>query len=101
MYDVGRAAAEYRVVLVLALRGEALRAALLQADGLFKAVVPTARALTEVSADGSEVSYLWRGDGVRGLCKSGEGTAHLRVLFELRERDERADAKTFVRVALD
>src|SRR5947209_5783721 len=101
MYDVGRAAAEYGVVFVLALRGEAFGAALLKTDGLFETVVPAARALAEVSADGSEVSYLRRGDGVRGFGESGEASAHFGVLFELRERDERADAKTFVSVALD
>src|SRR5262245_29148737 len=57
MDDVARAVvAEDRVVLVLAGDGKAARTALLEAHEFLVAVVPTARALVDVAADGTLVS---------------------------------------------
>jgi len=62
MDDVARAVAEDGVQLVLALDGEAPRAALLQARELLVPVVPAARPLGEVAADGPDVADLRRPD---------------------------------------
>ena len=63
MDDVARAVAEDRVELVLAIDGEAARAALLQAVELLVPEVPAARPLHQVAADGADVADLRRADG--------------------------------------
>src|SRR4029450_7107444 len=63
MNDVARTVvAEDGVVLILAVHGEAARAALLVADELFVAVVPAAGALIDVAADRRLVPDLRRAD---------------------------------------
>ena len=57
-------------ILVLAVHGEAARAALLQASELLVAEVPAARTLIEVAADGAGVADLRRADFGRRLGTS-------------------------------
>ena len=86
MHDVARAVAEDRVILVLAIDGEAARAALLQAVELLVAEVPAARPLREVPADGADVADLRRADFAGGV---GERGKQLRAPRDAR-RDPRA-----------
>ena len=97
--DVAGTAAEDRVVLVLAVHGEAARAALLQAVELLVAVVPAARTLVQVAADRADVADLRRADFFRRLRQSGIHPRGLRVGREIRERDRRADAQSAVRAS--
>ena len=68
MDDVARSVvAEDGVILVLAVHGEAARAALLVADELFVAEVPAARTLVDVAADRALIADLRRADQAGGL----------------------------------
>src|SRR5205085_1729813 len=90
-----RAAPEDGVVLVLALRGVALAAALLDALDPLVPVVPAARPLTEVAADRAHIPDLGRGDRVRGLSQRGVGAPDDGMLLDLDQRDERPQAQAF------
>ena len=71
MDDVAGTVAEDRVELVLAVHGEAARAALLQAVELLVPEVPAARTLIQVAADGAGVANLRRADFPGGLHERG------------------------------
>ena len=96
MDDVTGAVAEDRVVLVLALDGEAPRAALLQAVELLVAEIPAARPLHDVAADGAHVPNLRRADFIRRGGQRREQLSCRRVLGEIGELDGRADPEPAV-----
>src|SRR5205814_8186621 len=79
MNDVRWTAADDRVVLVLALRGVTLRTTLLQADHFFETEIPAARALTQISTNGTEIANLRRGDRVCSFRQAGKALAHAGV----------------------
>src|ERR1700687_1461771 len=93
MDDEGGAAAKDGVVLVLAGFGVALVAALAKTDHAFQSEVPTPRPLAEIASHCPEIADLRRGHRGCRFPQAGELSSHLRVLFQLRQRDERADGQ--------
>jgi hypothetical protein len=96
--DEAGAAAEDRVVFVLAGDGEAGVAALLEAHELGAAVVPAARALEEVAAEGGEVADAGGGGRAGGLAEDG---VEVVAGGELGEGDEGAELEGALRVGVD
>ena len=62
------------------------------------AVVPAARVLRHIAADGALVADLRRRDQLRGFGQQTEPLAHQRMAMDLGERRHRADLKAAVRV---
>src|ERR1044072_3914869 len=91
MHDVRWTTTDDRVVLVLAVRGVTLRAALLQTVDFLEPEVPATRTLAEISTDRAEISNLRRRDRVRRFSQPGKTLAHARMLFKLAQRNERAN----------
>src|SRR5262249_17724550 len=91
MNDVRWTTTDDRVVLVLALRGVTLRAALLQTVDFLEPEIPATRTLAKVPTDGSEIANLRRRDRMRRFGESRKTLTHTRVLFEFTQRDERSD----------
>ena len=94
MDDVTGSAAEDGVILILAVDGEASRSTLLQAIELLVAVVPAARALIQIAADGPGVANLRRADFGRRLGQRGIHLPRVGVGDEVRERDGAPDPQT-------
>src|SRR5688572_9580578 len=93
MNDVRWTTADDRVVLVLSARRVTLGTTLLQADDFFETEIPATRPLAKVAADSAEIANLRCRDRIRRFSQSGKTLAHAGVLFELSQRDERADGE--------
>ena len=84
-------AGEQTVVAVLAVARVAEVAAFLEADGVAMAVIPAARMLREIAADGGDVADLRRGDFRGGVVQAGKDFLNFRVVLDFRDGDKRAD----------
>src|SRR6476620_5799618 len=101
MHDEARAASEDRVELVLACRGEALIAALLEADELLVAEVPATRALIQVAADSPLVPNLRCADFDRGERDCGIQLGDLWMLGQVCHLHRGADFQSTARHRAD
>ena len=95
MDDIAQIAAEDAVVLVLTLEGKALLATLSQTVEIAP-VVPAARLLAKIPADGSLVAELRAGDGLGCVCEPGVTLRNRGVGSHVRHRGQRTDAQTAV-----
>jgi hypothetical protein len=79
------------VIAIVAMPGEAHVATLFQAMHIAMAIVPAARFLGEVAADGAEIANLPRANVSSSLLNAGENLFEFGVIFKFRNRDIRAD----------
>src|SRR5437016_67290 len=101
MNDVRRPTAEDRVILVLACGGITFRAALLQTDNFLQTKIPAARTLAQIATNRTKIPNLRGSNGMRGFSETRKCLKHSRILFQLRERNQRAQAQSAFAVALD
>src|SRR5882724_4517794 len=94
MHDGAGAIVEDGMVLVLTVLGEAVVAAFLAALKIFGAKIPAAWPLRQISANACHVADLRRGSSTGRFRKGQIFFLNPRMLFDLRQRDQRPHAET-------